>query len=99
MGFGQGSLGPKDSLAHGLLRHEEGAGNLSGGEAANQAQRKSDTPFNRKHRMAGGKDEAEDVVVDDLIQGLIHCFTEPLLSKFKLARNLSMLLLKHLTAP
>ena len=45
--------------------------------------------------MAGGKDEPEDVIINDLVQGLIHCFTEPLLLKFKLSRNLSMLLFKH----
>ena len=35
MGFGESSLGAKDSLAHGLLRDKEGSGDFSGREAAN----------------------------------------------------------------
>jgi hypothetical protein len=41
--------------------------------------------------MAGGKDEAEDIIINDLVQSLIHCFTQPLLLEFQLSRNLSML--------
>jgi len=35
MGFREGLFGAKDSLAEGLLGYEEGAGDFSGGEAAN----------------------------------------------------------------
>jgi hypothetical protein len=48
--------------------------------------------------MAGGKDQAEDVVIDHLVKSLIHCFTEPLLLQLQLPPNLSMLLLQHSTA-
>jgi len=44
-----------------------------------------------QHRMAGGEDKAEDVIINHLVKSLIHCFTESLLLKFKLSRNLSML--------
>ena len=60
-----------------------------------QTQRESDAPFNREDWMAGGKDEAEDVIIDDLVQSLVQCFSEPLLLEFKLARNLSVLLFEH----
>jgi hypothetical protein len=82
VGFGESFLGAKDALAEGLLRNKEGPGNFGGCEAANQTQRKSDAPFYCEDRMAGGKDEAEDVIINDLVQSLIHCFTEPLLLKF-----------------
>ena len=45
--------------------------------------------------MASGKDEAQDVIIDDLVQCLIHCFGQPLLPVLKLPRNLSALLLQH----
>src|SRR5580698_4054758 len=48
--------------------------------------------------MAGSKNETENIIIDDLIQSLIHRFAELLLLKFKFSRNLSMLLLQHPTA-
>src|SRR5271168_2376449 len=55
MSFRESLLGAKDSLAYGLLRHKEGAGDLRRGEAADKTQRKRDASFHRKHRMARGK--------------------------------------------
>ena len=48
--------------------------------------------------MAGGKDEAENIIVDDLVQSLIHCFPQALLLEFQLSRNFSVLLFQHPTA-
>jgi hypothetical protein len=48
--------------------------------------------------MAGGKDEAKDVIIDDLVQSLIHGFSESPLPEFQFPLNLSVLLLKHAAA-
>ena len=95
MSLGQCLLGSKDALAQRLLRHQERPGNLGRGEAAGQAQGQRNAPLDGQHRMAGGKDQAEDIIINDLVQRVIHGFTQPLLLEFQLSRNLSMLEFQH----
>jgi len=71
MGFRENALSAKDPLPQCLLRHQEGKGNLGCGEAADQTQRQCDASFNCEDWMASGKDEAQDVIIDDLVQCLI----------------------------
>ena len=54
--------------AIGRLRHEEGARDLVGGQAAEQAQRERDARLGRQHRMAGGEHEAQQVVADVVVE-------------------------------
>ena len=89
-------LGPKDPLAHRLLRHEEGPGDLRRREATDQTQRQRDASFHGQHRMTSGKDQPQDVIVDDLIQCLVHCLSQLLLSFLKLPGNFLVLLREHL---
>ena len=91
MSLGQCLLGSKDALAERLLRHQERPGNLGRGQAAGEAQGQRHTPFEGQHRMAGGKDQAEDIVINDLVQRVIHGINQPLLLVFQLSRNLAML--------
>ena len=55
-GLRQRALGAHDALRDGRLGDEEGAGDLLGGQAAEQPQRQRDARLGRKHRMAGGED-------------------------------------------
>jgi hypothetical protein len=48
--------------------------------------------------MAGGEDEAQDVIVDDLVESSIECVGELLLLEFEIARDLSVFLLEHAAA-
>ncbi len=98
MSLSQRLLGSKNSLAQSLLRNQEGSGNLGRGEAAGHAQGERNAPFECQHRMAGGKDKAQDVVIDNLIQSLIHSFTEALLLEFQVSPQLSVLPLQHSAA-
>ena len=98
MSFGECSLSAKDSLAHGLLGYQEGAGDLGCGEAADQTQRQRDATFNCKDWMARGKDESQDIIIDDLVERLIQCIGKMLLLEFEPSRNLSVFLFEHSSA-
>ena len=45
-------------------RLQEGARNLAGGQACEQLQRECDLRIRRQHRMAGGEDQPQHVVID-----------------------------------
>ena len=98
VGFGEGFLGAEDALAEGFFGDEEGPRDLGGGEAAGDAQGEGDAAFDGEHGMAGGEDEAEDVVVDDLVEGVVHGFAELLLLVFELAGDFCVLVLEHAVA-
>ncbi len=61
---GEGAFGTDDPLGHGRLRHQVGAGDLGRGQAAEQAQGERGARLGGQHRVAGGEDEPEQVVVD-----------------------------------
>ncbi len=67
--LGERALGADDALGDGRLRDEEGARDLGGGEAAEQAQRERDARLGREDRVAGGKHEAEEIVAHLLVDG------------------------------
>jgi hypothetical protein len=46
--------------------------------------------------MACGKDKPQYIIVDDLIECVVHRLSEPLLLLLKVARNFFVLLCKHL---
>src|SRR4029453_2173545 len=96
MSFRESLLGAKDPLSHRFLRHKKGAGDLRRSEAANQTQGERDASFHLKHRMARGKDKPQHVIVDHLIQSLVHSLSEPLLLHLKLSSDFFVLLYKHL---
>ena len=64
--LGQRSLGPDDALGHRRLRHEERAGDLLGGEPAEQAQRERQRAWWRAP-VAGREDQAQEVVADRVV--------------------------------
>ena len=66
--LGEGPLGPDDALGDRRLRHQEGARDLLGRQAAEQAQRERDARLGREHRMAGREDEAQQVVADVIVR-------------------------------
>ena len=68
--FGEGALGADDALRDGGLGDEEGARDLVGGQAAEQAQRERDARLGGEHGMAGDEDEAEQVVADVVVEGV-----------------------------
>ena len=57
-------LGADDALGDGRLRGQERAGDLLGGQAAEQPQGEGDPGLRRQHRVAGGEDQPQQVVVD-----------------------------------
>src|SRR5690606_5334865 len=69
-GLGNGSLGTDDALADGGFGGEEGAGDLFGGEPAQQAQSQRYPRFRRQDGVAGGKDQPQQIVADLVIQRL-----------------------------
>src|SRR5215510_13754643 len=98
MSFRESLLGAKDPLSYRFLRYKKGPGDLRRSEAADQTQRKRDASFYREYRMACGKDQPQHVIVDHLIQRLVHRLSEPLLLHLKLPSNFFVLLYKHLPA-
>ncbi len=61
---GQGAFGADDALRDRGFGDEAGAGDLGGGQAAEQAQGEGDAGLGGQHRVAGGEDQPEQVVVD-----------------------------------
>src|SRR5262245_53968566 len=96
MSFRESLLGAKDPLSYCFLRYKKGPGDLRRSEAAEQTQRKRDASFYREYRMAGGEDQPQHVVVDNLIQCLVHRVSEPLLLHLEFPSNFVVLLYKHL---
>ena len=66
------ALGADDALGHGGLGDEEGAGDLVGGEAADQAQRQRHAGLGRQQRVTGGEDEAQQIVADMIVERRIE---------------------------
>jgi hypothetical protein len=60
--LGQRALGAHDALRDGGLRHQEGARDLVGGQAAQEPQREGDARLRREHRMTGDEHEAQEIV-------------------------------------
>ena len=66
--LGERPLGAHDALRDRRLGDEEGARDLVGRQAAEQAQRQRDARLGREHRVAGGEDEAQQVVADVVVE-------------------------------
>jgi len=58
----EGLLGARDPLAQCLFRHKKRTRDLRRGEAADQAQRERDASFRRKHGIARGEDEPQQLL-------------------------------------
>jgi len=59
----QGALGPADPLRHRCLRHVEGIGDLSGGEAADGAQGQRHLRGGREVGVAAAEEQKEGVII------------------------------------
>ena len=68
-GFGEGAFGADDALGDGGFGNEEGAGDLVGGEASEEAEGEGDAGFGGEDGVAGDEDETEEVVGDGGIDG------------------------------
>ena len=66
--LGQPPLGPHDALGDGGLRHEEGTGDLVGGEPAEQAEGERDPGLGGQHGVTAHEHEFEQVVAVVLFQ-------------------------------
>ncbi len=64
LGPGQRPLGADDALGDGRLGGEEGAGDLLRRQATHEPQSERDPGLRRQHGMAGGEDQAQQVVVE-----------------------------------
>ena len=63
------ALGPDQPLGHGRLGHQEGAGDLGGGEPAQQPQGQRDLGAGGERRVAAGEDQAQPVVAHGALLG------------------------------
>ena len=77
---------------------EEGPRDLLGGEAAEEAQGEGHARLRREHGMAGGEDEAEEVVSDVVVDGRLQIGGGHVLPGLELAAELLVLALGHLAA-
>ena len=75
--LGQRALGADDALGDGRLGDEEGAGDLVGRQAAEQAQRQRDPRLGGQHRVAGDEHQAQQVVADVVVQGRVEVRRRP----------------------
>ena len=70
--LGQRALGAHDALGDGRLRDKEGAGDLVGRQAADQAQGERDAGFGGEHGMTGREDQAQEIVADIVVESGIE---------------------------
>jgi hypothetical protein len=67
--FGEGAFGADDALSDGGFGGEEGAGDLSGGEAAEETEGEGGAGLGGEDGVTGDEDEAEEVVSDGVVEG------------------------------
>ncbi len=67
--FGEGAFGADDALSDGGFGGEEGAGDLVGGEAAEETEGEGCAGLGGEDGVAGDEDEAEEVVADGVVEG------------------------------
>jgi hypothetical protein len=67
--FGEGAFGADDALSYGGFGGEEGAGDLSGGEAAEETEGEGGAGLGGEDGVTGDEDEAEEVVSDGIVEG------------------------------
>src|SRR6266581_2103771 len=100
--LGKRALRADDALGDGRLGDEEGARDLVGRQAAEQAQRERGARLGREHRMAGDEHEAQEVVADVVVhaidQGGFVVRRRHLLLELHLAGQLLVLALEELVA-
>jgi hypothetical protein len=65
---GEGAFGADDALGDGGFGGEEGAGDLVGGEAAEETEGEGCAGLGGEDGMAGDEDEAEEVVADGVVE-------------------------------
>ncbi len=90
--LGERALGAHDALRDRGLGHEEGAGDLVGGEAAQQLQRERHARIGGQHGMARGEHEAQQVVADVVRKMGIHTWLRIREERLDLPRELRFLL-------
>ena len=98
MGVGESALGADDALGYGGFGDEEGASDFVGGEAAEEAKGQGDTGLGRENRMAGDKNEAEEVVAHSVVDCGVEIRHGHLLLHLKLAAEFFVFALKELIA-
>jgi hypothetical protein len=97
---GQRLLGPDDPLGYRRLPREEPAGDLLGGQAAEQAQGKRDPGLGGQHRMAGDEHQPQQVIVDlPLAQHVVELRRDTVLPGFQLAAEQAQLAAEPFVPP
>ena len=96
--LGERLLGSDDPLRHRRLGDEKGARDLLGRQSAEQPQRERDPRLGGQHRMAGGEDQAQQVVADVIVQSGIEIRCRGVLRDFQLVAELLMLALEERAA-
>ena len=92
---GEGPLGPDDPLGDGRRGNEEGARDLFGGQAAEQAKGQRDPGLGREHRVAGGEDQAQEIVSHVVVDRGVEIGDSGLLPRVELVADLLVLALGH----
>ena len=99
LGLREVALGPDDPLGDGCLRRQEGPGDLVGLEAAEQPQRERHPGVGGQHRVAGGEDEPEQVVLDRVLEDRLDIVLDTVAVDLELVPHLGELALVGLLAP
>ncbi len=94
----QGPLGAHDALGDGGLGHEESPRDLLGGEAAQQPQGEGDARLGCEHGVAGGEDQAQQVIADVVVERCVEIRRSHLPACFELQSQLRVLALDQLGA-
>src|SRR4029077_13424580 len=94
----QSPFGADDPLSNGRLGDQESPRDLVGCQASKQAQRERDARLGRKHRMAGSKHKAQQIVANIIVERGIEIRLRRLLLDFELVTELLMLSFEQLIA-
>src|SRR6266851_3231342 len=95
----QRPLGPDDPLGDGGFRHQEGARDLLGRQASQEAERQRDSRLGGEDRVARDEDQAQEVVADVVVDRGLEVRRGELLPDLHLAPQLLVLVLQPLAPP
>ena len=97
-GVAERLLGPHDALRDGGFVRQEGAGDLVGGQPADQAQRQRRARLGRQHRVAGGEDQAQQLIADVVVERRLDVLDAGVAFVLEVAADLGVLARLHLVA-
>jgi len=97
--FRDGFFGAQNPLGDSGFGHQKRTGDFGSGQPTQQAERQRHPPLGGKHGVAGGEDQAKEIITDIVVHGRIQICGGHRLLRFQIASEFLVLLADALIAP